>query len=113
MAQGSTGLHFPIREAAKDKQLDCRIPHIPSISITYTQYARYVQIQDGITTKLYDSKYLFIRLRGAKYYKHRSHHPTFRAYKQKKHNMSEYRQLQMKKAEKPDYLQDLAEGTRS
>ena len=31
----------------------------------------------------------------------------------RKHNMSEYRQLQMKKAEKPDYLQDLAEGTRS
>ena len=28
-------------------------------------------------------------------------------------NLSEYRQLQMKKAEKPDYLQDPAEGTRS
>ena len=28
-------------------------------------------------------------------------------------NMSEYRQLQMKWAEKPDYLQDPAEGTRS
>ena len=27
-------------------------------------------------------------------------------------NMSEYRQLEMKKAEKPDYLQDPAEGTR-
>ena len=31
----------------------------------------------------------------------------------RKLNMSEYRQLQMKKAEKPDYLQDPAEGTRS
>ena len=28
-------------------------------------------------------------------------------------NMSEYRHLQMKKAEKPDYLPDPAEGTRS
>ena len=27
--------------------------------------------------------------------------------------LSEYRQLQMKKAEKPNYLQDSAEGTRS
>ena len=27
--------------------------------------------------------------------------------------LSEYRQLQMKKAKKPDYLQDPAEGTRS
>ena len=31
----------------------------------------------------------------------------------RKLNFSEYRQLQMKKAEKPDYLQDPAEGTRS
>ena len=28
-------------------------------------------------------------------------------------NLSEYRQLQMKKAEKPDYLSDPAKGTRS
>ena len=28
-------------------------------------------------------------------------------------NLSEYRQLQMKKAEKPDHLPDPAEGTRS
>ena len=28
-------------------------------------------------------------------------------------NMSEYKQLQKKRAEKPDYLQDHAEGTRS
>ena len=28
-------------------------------------------------------------------------------------NLSEYRHLQMKKAEKPDYLLDLAKGTRS
>ena len=28
-------------------------------------------------------------------------------------NLSEYRQLQMKKAEKPDYLQDPHKGTRS
>ena len=31
----------------------------------------------------------------------------------RKLNMSEYRHLQMKKAEKPDYLLDPAEGTRS
>ena len=61
-------------------------------------------------------KYLFIRLRGARYYKQGSYDPTFRAYKSKqkrKLNMSEYRHLQMKKAEKPDYLPDPAEGTRS
>ena len=113
---GNTRRHFPVREATKDKQLDSQIPHIPSISITYTQYARYVQIQHGITTRLYDSEYLFIRLRRARYYKHGSHDPTFRAYKSKhmrKLNMSEYRRLQMKKDEKPDYLPDPAEDTRS
>ena len=50
---------------------------------------------------------VFIRLRGAGYYKQGSHDPTFRAYKSKhmrKLNMSEYRHLQMKKAEEPDYL---------
>ena len=47
------------------------------------------------------------------YYKQGSHDPTYRAYKQRKHNMSEYRQLQMKKAEEPDYLQDPPKGTRS
>ena len=31
----------------------------------------------------------------------------------RKLNMSEYRHLQMKKAEKPDYLPDPAKGTRS
>ena len=31
----------------------------------------------------------------------------------RKLNLFEYRKLQMKKAEKPDYLQDPAEGTRS
>ena len=31
----------------------------------------------------------------------------------RKLNLSEYRQLQMKKAEKPDYLPNPAEGTRS
>ena len=31
----------------------------------------------------------------------------------RKLNLSKYGQLQMKKAEKPDYLQDPAEGTRS
>ena len=58
----------------------------------------------------------FNRLRGARYYKHGSHDPTFRADKSKhtrKLNMSEYRHLQMKRAEKPDYLPDPAEGTRS
>ena len=73
-----------------------------------------MQIQHGITTRLYDSEYLFIRLRRARYYKHGSHDPTFRAYKHmRKLNLFEYRQLQMKKAEKPDYLLDPAEGTRS
>ena len=75
-----------------------------------------MQIQHGITTRLYDSEYLFIRLRRARYYKHGSHDPTFRAYKSKhmrKLNMCEYRQLQMKKAEKPDYLQDPPKCTRS
>ena len=59
---------------------------------------------------------VFIRLRGARYYKHGSHDPTIRAYKSKhkrKLNMPEYRHLQMKKAKKPDYLPDPAEGTRS
>ena len=77
---GNTRRHFPVREATKGKQLDSQIPHIPSISITYTQYARYVQIQHGITTRLYDSEYLFIRLRRARYYKHGSLDPAFRAY---------------------------------
>ena len=52
---GNTRRHFPVREATKDKQLSCQIPHIPSISITNTQYTRYVQIQHGITTWLYNS----------------------------------------------------------
>ena len=42
--------------------------------------------------------------------------PTFRAYKSKhmrKLNMSKYKHLQMKKAEKPDYLQDPPKDTRS
>ena len=78
---GNTRRHFPVREATKDKQLDSQIPHIPSISTRYTQYARYVQIQHGITTWLYDSSNLFIRLRGARYYKHGSHDPTIVAYK--------------------------------
>ena len=59
---------------------------------------------------------LFIRLRGARYYKHGSHDPTIIAYKSKhmrKLNMFEYRHLQMEKAEKPDYLPDPVEGTRS
>ena len=59
---------------------------------------------------------LFIRLRRARYYKHGSHDPTFRAYKSKhmrKLNVFGYRHLQMKKAEKPDCLPDPAEGTRS
>ena len=75
-----------------------------------------MQIQHGITTGPYDSEYLFIRLRRARYYKQGSHDPTFRAYKSKhmrKLNMSEYRHLQKKKAAKPDYLPDPAEGTRS
>ena len=97
---GNTRRHFPVREATKDKQLDSQIPHISSISITYTQYAQYVQIQHGITTWLYDSSILFNRLRGARYYKHGSHDPTLRAYKSKhkrKLNMSEHKHLQMKR----------------
>ena len=67
--------------------------------------------QDSTTSSI-----LVNRLRGARYYKHGSHDPTIRAYKSKhkrKLNMSEYRHLQMKRAEKPDYLPDPAEGTRS
>ena len=63
-----------------------------------------------------NSSILFNKLRGARYYKHGSHDPTFRSYKSKhmrKLNMSEYRHLQMKKAKKPDYLPDPAEDTRS
>ena len=52
---GNTRRHFPVRKATKDKQLGCQIPHIPSISITYTQYARYVQIHHGITTWINDT----------------------------------------------------------
>ena len=111
----STRLHFPIREAAKDKQLDFRIPHIPIISIIHTICSIYVNTtwHHNITLQV---KYLFIRLRGARYYKHGSHDPTIIAYKsrhKRKLNMSEYRHLQMKKAKKPDYLPDPAEGTRS
>ena len=111
----NTRLHFPIRKAAKDKQLDCRIPLIPSISIIHTICSICVNTtwHHNITLQL---KYLFIRLRGARYYKHGSHDPTFRAYNSKhmrKLNMSEYRHLQIKKAEKPDYLPDPAEGSRS
>ena len=112
---GDTRLHFPIREAAKDKQLDCRIPHIPSISIIHTICSICVNTtwHHNITLQL---KYLFIRLRGARYYKHGSHDPTFGAYKSKyirKLNLSEYRQLKMKKAEEPDYIPDPPKGTRS
>src|SRR3954468_22972464 len=123
MARGGTRLHFPIREAAKDKQLDCWIPHIASISIIHTICSICVNTtwHHNITLRL---QYLFIRLRGARYYKHGSHDTTYRAlmtqhteHTSNKHmrklNLSEYRQLQMKKAEKPDYLPDPAEGTRS
>src|SRR3954465_6110351 len=115
MAQGNTRLHFPIREAAEDKQLDCRIPHIPSISIIHTICSICVNTtwHHNKTLRL---KYLFIRLRSARYYKHGSHDPPFRAYKSKhmrKVNMSGYRHQQIKKAEKPDFLPDPVEGTRS
>ena len=115
MAHGSTRLHFPIREATKDKQLGCRIPYIPSISIIHTICSICVDTtwHHNITLQL---KYLFIRLRGARYFKHASLDPTIIAYNAKhmwKLNMSEYRHLPMIKAEKPDYLPDPAEGTRS
>ena len=43
-----------------------------------------------------------------------THHSSHTSNKHKrKLNMSEYRHLQMKKAEKPDYLPDPTEGTRS
>ena len=77
---GSTRLHFPIREATKDKQLDCRIPHIPSISIIHTICSTCASTtwHHNKTLRL---RVLFIRLRGAKYYKHGSLDPTYRAYK--------------------------------
>ena len=82
MAQGGTRLHFPIREAAKDRQLDCRIPHIPSISIIHTICPICVNTtwHHNKTLRL---KVFIQRLRGARYYKHGSHDPTFRAYKSK------------------------------
>ena len=43
---------------------------------------------------------------------HMTHHSEHTSNK-RKHYMSEYRHLQMEKAEKPDYLPDPAEGTRS
>ena len=43
-----------------------------------------------------------------------THHSSHTSNKPKrKLNLSEYRQLQMKKAEKPDYLQDPPKGIRS
>ena len=80
MAQGSTGLDFPIREATKDKQLDCRIPHIPSISIIHTicSICADTTWHHNKTLRL---RALFIRPRRARYYKHGSHDPTLRAYK--------------------------------
>src|SRR3989337_30954 len=39
---GSTRRHFPIRKATKNKQLGVGSHTYQSISITYTQYARYV-----------------------------------------------------------------------
>ena len=43
-----------------------------------------------------------------------THHSSHTSNKHmRKLNLSEYRQLQMKKAEKPDYLQDPPKGTRS
>ena len=112
MAHGSTRLHFPIREASKDKQLDCRIPHIASISIIQTICSICVNTtwHHNITLQL---KYLSIRLQGARYYKHGSHDPTIIAYKsrhKRKLNMSEYGHLQMEKAKKHDYLPDPAEA---
>src|SRR3954469_24600105 len=78
MAHGSTRLHFPIREATKDKQLGCRIPHIPSISIIHTICSICVNTtwHHNITLRL---KYLFFKLRGAKYYKHGSHDPNIQS----------------------------------
>ena len=112
---GNTRRHFPVREATEDKQLDSQIPHIPSISIIHTicSICANTTKHHNMTLRL---KYLFNRLRGARYYKQGSLDPTFRAYKSKhkrKLNMSEYRHLHMKKAEKPDYLPDPAKGTRS
>ena len=95
MAHGSTRLHFPIGEATKDKQLGYRIPHIPSISIIHT-ICSICANTTCITTRLYDSEYLFLRLRGARNYKHGSHDPTIIAYKSKhmrKLNMSRLRSL--------------------
>ena len=83
-SHGNTRLDFPIREATKDRQLGCRIPHIPSISIIHI-ICSICAIQHGITTRLYDSKYLLIRLRGARYYKHGSDDPAFKSYKQQAH----------------------------
>ena len=109
MAHGSTRLHFPIREATKDKQLDSQIPHIPSIWIAYTQYAWYVQIQHGITTWLYNSSTLFKSLKSI----HNIHTDTGHTTQHSSHtiiqansgsNLSEYRHLENKRGlRKPGY----------
>ena len=89
---------------------------MPSISITYTQYARYVQYnmasQNGSRTQVVypiDFEERDITNMGlmTQHTEHTSNNHM------QKLNMSEYRHLQMKKAEKPDYLPDPAEGTRS
>src|SRR3954469_8187926 len=115
MAHGSTRLHFPIREAAKDKQLDCRIPHIPSISIIHTICSICVDTtwHHNKTLRL---KYLFIRLqeRDITSMGLMTQHTEHTSNKHmRKLKMYEYRHLQMKKAEKPDYPLDPAECTRS
>ena len=51
-------------------------------------------------------KYFFKGSESHTYHTHKSKH-------KRKLNMSEYKHLQMKRAEKPDYLSDPAEGTRS
>ena len=75
-----------------------------------------MQIQHGITTRLYDSEYYSLgseerdKTNMGLMTQHTEHTSNKHM---RKLNFSKYRQLQMKKAEKPDYLPDLAEGTRS
>ena len=85
MAHGSTRLHFPIREATKDKQLGCRIPHIPSISnhthnmLDMCKYNMASQ-QDSTTQSIYSlgSEEPSITNMGLMT-------PTYRAYKRQAH----------------------------
>ena len=97
---GSTRRHFLVREATKHKQLGCRIPHIPSISnhtnniLDMCKYNMASQ-QNSTTQSIYSlgSEQPDITNMGLMT-QHSSH--TSNKHKRKL-NLSEYKQLQMKR----------------